>query len=98
MPEDDRKDATRDAVEREIDAALKEQVTGLPPDQAEALREKIRLRVRKEVERDLLARTASERRAAARLARGGGEKEEKEGGGGAVHGCNPDVRVQPAAR
>jgi len=68
MSEDDRKDATRDAVEREIEAAVKEQVTGLPPEQAEALREKIRLRVWKEIERDLLARNASERRAAARLA------------------------------
>ena len=62
MPEDDRKDATRDAVAREIEAAVNEQVSGLPPEQAEALREKIRLRVRDEIERDLRARTVSERR------------------------------------
>jgi len=30
MPEDDRKDATRDAVAREIEAAVNEQVSGLP--------------------------------------------------------------------
>ena len=69
MPEDDRKDATRDAVGREIEAALNEQVSGLPPEQAEVLREKIRLRVREEIERDLRARTASDRRDAAYLAK-----------------------------
>src|SRR3989304_3996098 len=94
MPEDDRKDATRDAVEREIDAALKEQVTGLPPDQAEALREKIRLRVRKEVERDLLARTASERRAAARLPGGGREKEKQGEEGELFQRFNRNFRFQ----
>ncbi|HSQ15529.1 MAG TPA: hypothetical protein VLQ94_04400, partial [Candidatus Binatia bacterium] len=69
MPEDDRKDATRDAVGREIEAAVNEQVSGLPPEQAEALREKIRLRVREEIERDLRARTASDRRDAVHLAK-----------------------------
>ena len=68
MPEDDRKDATRSAVEKEIEAAVNEQVTGLPPEQAEALRERIRLRVREEIERDLRVRTASDRRDAAHLA------------------------------
>ncbi len=34
MPEDDRKDATRDAVGREIETAMNEQVSGLPPEQA----------------------------------------------------------------
>ena len=75
MPEDDRKDATRDAVGREIEAAVNEQVSGLPPEQAEALREKIRLRVREEIERDLRARTASDRREAARLAKEARKKE-----------------------
>jgi cytochrome b subunit of formate dehydrogenase len=75
MPEDDRKDATRDAVGREIEAAVNEQVTGLPPEQAEALREKIRLRVREEIERDLRARTASDRREAAHLAKEARKKE-----------------------
>ena len=69
MPEDDRKDATRDAVEKEIEAAVSGQVSGLPPEQADALREKIRLRVREEIERDLRARTTAERREAARLAK-----------------------------
>ncbi|MDP2657222.1 MAG: hypothetical protein Q8O78_02270, partial [Candidatus Deferrimicrobium sp.] len=75
MPEDDRKDATRDAVGREIDAAVDEQVSGLPPEQAEALREKIRLRVREEIARDLRARTASDRRDATRLAKEERKKE-----------------------
>jgi len=75
MPEDDRKDATRAAVEREIDAAVDGHVSGLPPEQADALRHKIRLRVREEVERDLRARTAAERREAARLAKEERKKE-----------------------
>jgi len=75
MSEDDRKDATRDAVGREIEAAMNEQVSGLPPEKAEALREKIRLRVREEIERDLRARTASDRRDAAQLAKEARKKE-----------------------
>ena len=75
MPEDDRKDATSDAVGREIEAAMSGQVSGLPPDQADALREKIRLRVREEIERDLRARTASDRRDAAHLAKEARKKE-----------------------
>jgi cytochrome b subunit of formate dehydrogenase len=75
MPEDDRNDATRDAVGREIDAAVDEQVSGLPPEQADALREKIRLRVREEIEQDLRARTTAERREAARLAKEARKKE-----------------------
>ena len=75
MPEDDRKDATKDAVGREIEAAMNEQVSGLPPEQAEALRDKIRLRVREEIERDLRARTASDRRDAAHLAKEARKKE-----------------------
>ena len=75
MPEDDRKDATRDAVGREIDAAVDEQVSGLPPEQADALREKIRLRVREEFEQDLRDRTTAERREAARLAKEARKKE-----------------------
>ena len=75
MPEDDRKDATRKAVEKEIDAAVNGQVSGLPQEQADALREKIRLRVRDEIERDLRARTTAERREAARLAKEARNKE-----------------------
>src|SRR5512139_4233319 len=69
MPENDRKDASQEAVGREVEAAVNEQLAGLPPEQAEEMRERIRRRVQEEMERELRARTAKERREAARLAR-----------------------------
>ena len=95
MPEDDRKDATKDAVAKEIEAAVnEEEVSGLPPEQAEALREKIRLRVREEFERDLRARTVSERRGAARLAREARKKEKSEEEGETFLRFNRNFRFQ----
>jgi formate dehydrogenase subunit gamma len=94
MPEDDRKDATKDAVAREIDAAVDEQVSGLPPEQAEALREKIRLRVRDEIERDLRARTVSERREAARLAKEARKREKRAEEGETYLRFNRNFRFQ----
>ena len=94
MPEDDRKDATRDAVAREIDAAVNEQVSGLPPEQAEALREKIRLRVREEIERDLRARTASDRRDAVQLAKEARKKEKHAEEGATFLRFNRNFRFQ----
>jgi len=94
MSEDDRKDANRDAVGREIEAAVNEQVSGLPPDQAEALREKIRLRVREEIERDLRARTVSERREAARIAKEARKKEKVAGEGEMFLRFNRNFRFQ----
>jgi len=76
MTENDRKNETRDAVGREVEAAVNEQLAGLPTEQADAMREKIRRRVREEIERDLRAQTASERREAARHAK---EKQPEEG-------------------
>jgi len=77
MPENDRKEQDQKAVGREIEAAVSDQLAGLPPDQAEAMREKIRRRVQEEMERELRARTAKDRKEAARLAR---EAKRKEGG------------------
>ena len=94
MPEEDRKDATRNAVDKEIDAAVNEQVSGLPPEQADALREKIRLRVREEVERDLRARTVSERREAARLAKEARKKEKQAEEGETYLRFNRNFRFQ----
>jgi cytochrome b subunit of formate dehydrogenase len=75
MPENDRKDVTQEAVGREVEAAVNEQLAGLPPGQAGEMREKIRRRVQEEMERELKARTAKDRREAARLAREARAKE-----------------------
>jgi len=94
MAEDDRKDATKDAVGREIEAAVNEQVTGLPPEHAEALREKIRLRVREEIERDLRDRTASDRKEASLLAKEARKKEKNEKDGETFLRFNRNFRFQ----
>src|SRR5512139_1160814 len=56
MPENDRKDVSQDAVSREVEAAMNEQLAGLPPGQAEEMREKIRRRAQEGRERELEAR------------------------------------------
>src|SRR3990172_2674128 len=94
MPEDDRKDATRDAVGREVEGGMNEQVAGLPPSLAEALREKIRLRVREEIERDLRARTASDRRDAVQLAKEARKKEKHAEEGATFLRFNRNFRFQ----
>jgi formate dehydrogenase subunit gamma len=80
MSEKDRKDPATEVVEQEVEAAAGV-LSGLPPGEAEALREKVRRRVREEMEMELRARTESERKEAARLAkeRRTREKELEEG-------------------
>jgi cytochrome b subunit of formate dehydrogenase len=68
MSEKDPKDPPADVVDREVEAAARD-LAGLPPDEADALKEKVRRRVREEMEAELRARTESERKEAARLAR-----------------------------
>ncbi|MEW6720222.1 MAG: cytochrome b/b6 domain-containing protein [Thermodesulfobacteriota bacterium] len=68
MSEKDPKDPAADVVDREIEAASGE-LASLPPEQAEALKEKVRRRVREEMEAELRARTEAERKEAARLER-----------------------------
>jgi formate dehydrogenase subunit gamma len=94
MSEDDRKNATRDDIRREVEAAVNEQVSGLPPEQAEALREKIRLRVREEIERELRIRTAAERKSAALLAKEARKKEKEAEGEKTFLRFNRNFRFQ----
>jgi cytochrome b subunit of formate dehydrogenase len=75
MPEDERENAAKTVAEREIDAALDGRVAALPPEEAAAIRDAVRRRVREEIERELRARTAAQRREAARLAKEARRKE-----------------------
>jgi formate dehydrogenase subunit gamma len=94
MPENDRKDVSQEAVRREVEAAVNEQLAGLPPVQAEAVREKIRRRVQEELERELRARTAKERREAARLAKEARKREERHEEGEMFQRFNRNFRFQ----
>ncbi len=64
MAEKDQRIADGEAVEKEIEAALAERLSGLPSEQADAVRDKIRRRVQEEVERELRIRAASDRKEA----------------------------------
>ena len=94
MPENDRKDVTQEAVGREIEAAVNDQLAGLPPEQADAMRERIRRRVQEEMERELRARTSKDRREAARLAREARRKEKHHEEGEMFQRFNRNFRFQ----
>src|SRR5512134_3329757 len=94
MTENDRKDVTQEAVGREVEAAVNEQLAGLPPGQADAMREKIRRRVQEEMELELRARTAKEKREAARLAREARRLEKRHEEGELFQRFNRNFRFQ----
>lgn len=94
MPENDRKDVSQESVGKEVEAAVDEQLAGLPPGQAEAMREKIRRRVREEMERELRAGTAKEKREAARLAREARKQEKRHEEGELFQRFNRNFRFQ----
>jgi cytochrome b subunit of formate dehydrogenase len=94
MPENDRKDVSQESVGKEVEAAVDEQLAGLPPGQAEAMREKIRRRVREEMERELRARTAKEKREVARLAREARKQEKRHEEGELFQRFNRNFRFQ----
>jgi cytochrome b subunit of formate dehydrogenase len=62
MSVDDKKGLSKETIDREIDAAVSSETAGLDPGQAEEIREKIRRRVRAEMDREIRIRTATERR------------------------------------
>jgi len=94
MAENDRKDLDQKAVGREVEAGMSSLLAGLPPEQAEAMREKIRRRVQEEMERELDARTAKDRKEAARLAREAKRKESGHGEGEMFQRFNRNFRFQ----
>jgi cytochrome b subunit of formate dehydrogenase len=94
MPEDDRKEIGKDAVGREVESAVADQLSGLPPEEAAAVREKIRRRVQEEMERELKARSAADRKEAARLAREERQKEKHREEGELFQRFNRNFRFQ----
>ena len=58
MSVDEKKTIPQEEVDREVEAAVSSESTGLDPVKAAELREKIRKRVREEMERELKARPA----------------------------------------
>ncbi|MGB7629878.1 MAG: hypothetical protein WBM29_02210 [Candidatus Deferrimicrobium sp.] len=94
MPENDHKDPKTEPVEKEVEAALAEQLSGLPSEQADAVREKIRHRVQEEVERELRIRAVSDRREAARLVRESRAKEKRSEEGETFLRFNRNFRFQ----
>jgi len=94
MPENDHKDPKTDAVEKEVEAALAQQLSGLPSEQADAIREKIRRRVQEEVEREIRIRAVSDRREAARLVREARAKEKRNEEGETFLRFNRNFRFQ----
>jgi formate dehydrogenase subunit gamma len=62
MSVDDKKELSKETIDTEIEAAVSSETTGLDPEQADEIREKIRRLVRAEMEREIRIRTATERR------------------------------------
>ncbi len=62
MSVDEKKGPSRETIDREIEAAVSSETTGIDPEQADEIREKIRRRGRAEIEREIRIRTAAERR------------------------------------
>jgi len=93
MSENDPKHPVADIVDREVDAAA-EKLSGLSPEQAEALKEKVRRRVREEIEAELRALTESERKEAARQAAERRRRERKLEEGETFQRFNRNFRFQ----
>jgi formate dehydrogenase subunit gamma len=94
MPENDRKIAGTEGVGKEVEAAVAENLPDLPPEQAEALKEKIRRRVQAEIEKEVRIRAAADRKEAARIAREAHEKEKGEEEGAKFLRFNRNFRFQ----
>jgi cytochrome b subunit of formate dehydrogenase len=69
MSVDEKKEPSKENLEREIEDAVSAETAGLDPEKASGIREKVRQRVREEVEREIRIRTAAERRAEERRLR-----------------------------
>jgi formate dehydrogenase subunit gamma len=94
MPENDPKVTSTEAVSKEVEAAVADDLSGLPPEQAEALKEKIRRRVRAEMEKELRLRAAVDRKEAARIAREQRAREREREEGETFQRFNRNFRFQ----
>lgn len=69
MTVEEKKPVPAEKADRELEAALDEETKGLDPEKAAELREKVRRKVREEMEREARLRTAADRRAEERRQR-----------------------------
>jgi cytochrome b subunit of formate dehydrogenase len=94
MSLDEKKGLSQENIEKEIDAAVSAETGGLDPARAAELREKIRQRVRAEMEREERIRTAAERRAEERRLREERRKEKRHEEGETFQRFNRNFRFQ----
>ena len=94
MSVDEKKEPSQDTLEKEIDAAVSGETAGLDPAQAVEIREKIRQRVRAEMEREIRIRTEAERRAEERRLREERRKEKYHKEGEMFQRFNRNFRFQ----
>jgi cytochrome b subunit of formate dehydrogenase len=94
MSVDEKKEPSQDTLDQEIDAAVSGETTGLDPVQASEIREKIRQRVRAEMEREIRIRTETDRRAEERRLREERRKEKRGEEGEMFQRFNRNFRFQ----
>ena len=94
MSGNEKKDPTRETLEKEVGAAVEEETAGLPSSEAEAIREKVRARVLEEIERERRIRTAAERREEERRRREAKRREKLFGEGEMFQRFNRNFRFQ----
>ncbi len=94
MSVDEKKEPSQDTLEKEIDAAISGETAGFDPVQAAEIREKIRQRVRAEMEREIRIRTATDRRAEERRLREERRKEKYNKEGEMFQRFNRNFRFQ----
>jgi formate dehydrogenase subunit gamma len=94
MSGDEKKGLSQENLEKEIDAAVTAETSGLDPARADEIREKIRQRVRAEMEREERIRTAAERREEERRIREERRKEKHAGEGQMFQRFNRNFRFQ----
>ena len=94
MSSDEKNQPMKGSLDREIEAAVAEETAGLGPGEAERIREKVRARVREEMEREARIRTAAERRAEERRLREEKRQEKRHGEGEMFQRFNRNFRFQ----
>ena len=94
MSVDEKKEPSQDSLEKEIDAAVSAETAALDPARAAEIREKVRQRVRAEMEREIRIRTAAERKAEDRRLREEKRKEKHGEEGEMFQRFNRNFRFQ----
>ncbi|MBI5418973.1 MAG: cytochrome b/b6 domain-containing protein [Deltaproteobacteria bacterium] len=94
MRVDEKREPLQEIIEKEIEAALAEETAHLDPEKAAELREKIRRRVREEMEREIRLRTAAERREEERRRREERRREKRHEEGEMFQRFNRNFRFQ----